>query len=89
MCSGRGAGERSCVLTRCLSQKPGAQHGHCIERVVAMAQPRLVCAAPALPMQSEVAYEYFRDTFVLSTKSAYKKGQQVGRRTAHSLPLRL
>lgn len=46
-----------------------------------MAQPRLVCAIPAPPMQSEVAYEYFRDTFVLSTKSAYKKGQQVGRRT--------
>ncbi|KAL4418760.1 hypothetical protein ABPG77_005771 [Micractinium sp. CCAP 211/92] len=28
-------------------------------------------------VESEVAYEYFRDTFVLSTKSAYKKGQQV------------
>lgn len=30
--------------------------------------------------QSDVAYEYFRDTFVLSTKSAYKKGEQVGPR---------
>lgn len=28
-------------------------------------------------VESEVAYEYFKDTFVLSTKSDYKKGQQV------------
>ncbi|KAL4457348.1 hypothetical protein ABPG75_012213 [Micractinium tetrahymenae] len=28
-------------------------------------------------VESEVAYEYFRDTFVLSTKSAYQEGQQV------------
>ncbi|EFN55457.1 hypothetical protein CHLNCDRAFT_52262 [Chlorella variabilis] len=28
-------------------------------------------------VESDVAYEYFKDTFVLSTKSAYKAGQQV------------
>lgn len=29
-------------------------------------------------LQSNVEYEYFRDQFVLSTKSAYKAGEQVG-----------
>ena len=32
---------------------------------------------PPHPPQSDVAYEYFKDSFVLSTKSAYSPGEQV------------
>lgn len=36
------------------------------------------CFLNHLCVQSNVEYEYFRDQFVLSTKSAYKAGEQVG-----------
>ena len=41
--------------------------------------PPFLCPLACL-LQSDVSYEYFRDNFVLSTKSAYQPGQQVRRR---------